>query len=86
MRKLWLFIAIIGFMFLFFGCTPNYPTETPPESIQEQGATPQYSFFSYTQMQYPQEKDIVQNTPDASGQFDSGGQDTGAEGGFVFDF
>ncbi len=72
---------------LLFACTPSYPTHTPNSSIVTHGATSQYSFFSYAQIQYPTNiGDAKINHADNGGNAGDSFADTGGETGFVFDF
>ena len=83
-----LFMLIGGLAVVFFtACRPSYPSYSPSPGIESQGATNQYSFFGYSQVQYQQEKekDATTNVPDY-GQGAGDAQDASGETGFVFDF
>ena len=71
---------------VFAACTPSTPSYSPNPNIQPYGATNQYSFFGYGQIQYPAQnnKDATINRPDY-GQGGSDAVDASGEG-FVFDF
>ena len=85
--KFFLLLIVVGLVaFTFAACRPSIPSYSPNPGIESHGATPQYSYFGYAQIQYPQEKkDVIVNRPD-NGQGVGDAADASGETGFVFDF
>lgn len=71
---------------IMFACTPSYPLHAPDPHVEKRGATTQYSFFGYTQIQYPTiTKDAYINHGDnGQGAGDTSG-DISTDNGFTFD-